>query len=120
MMDPNLSSYSPLSLSSSEIRLLRLEPGSTGEIIKCSLFRVDLNDSPQYEALSYMWGPKDTKPLELNGKPHLVRENLWQALNPLRFQDQPRILWIDALCIDQKNVLERNHQVMQMHLIYKK
>ncbi|KAH7094885.1 heterokaryon incompatibility protein-domain-containing protein [Paraphoma chrysanthemicola] len=32
---------------------------------------------------------------------------------------QSRLLWIDALCIDQQNVFERNHQVQQMGAIYK-
>lgn len=49
-----------------------------------------------------------------------VRENLWSALWQLRLADEDRILWIDALCIDQNNVVERNHQVGLMSRIYTK
>jgi hypothetical protein len=120
---PNSILYPPLASFANEIRLLRLEPRSRTETIACTLSHVDLHDPqhpPLYEALSYMWGPKNVKAIELNGQSCEIRENLWQALSYLRLQDQPRILWIDALCINQNNVLELNHQVAQMHLVYKK
>jgi hypothetical protein len=47
-----------------------------------------------------------------------IRENLWQALNQLRREEEERVLWIDALCINQTNILERNHQVAQISSIY--
>src|SRR5579859_2365609 len=49
-----------------------------------------------------------------------ITQNLYLALHHLRFEDQDRILWIDAICIDQGNVEERGHQVRQMADIYKK
>ncbi|KAH7378654.1 heterokaryon incompatibility protein-domain-containing protein, partial [Cadophora sp. MPI-SDFR-AT-0126] len=64
-----------------------------------------------YEALSYEWGHfKSSKEIFINGMRFFVRDNLWNALYDLR-EDSPRRLWIDALCIDQQNVDERNHQV---------
>ena len=42
------------------------------------------------------------------------------ALRYLRDPCRPRIMWIDALCIDQSSVEERNHQVGQMGVIYRK
>jgi hypothetical protein len=50
----------------------------------------------------------------------MVRENLWWALKHLRFKDQERDLWIDALCIDQSRPEEKNHQVQLMGHIYSK
>jgi hypothetical protein len=47
-----------------------------------------------------------------------VRGNLWWALSHLRGVEKERTFWIDALCIDQKNEGERNHQVGQMSRIY--
>ncbi|KAF8857089.1 hypothetical protein BDZ45DRAFT_557447, partial [Acephala macrosclerotiorum] len=47
-----------------------------------------------------------------------VRNNLWQALRYLRKPGQKRILWIDALYIDQNNNKERRHQMAQMSKIY--
>jgi hypothetical protein len=54
----------------------------------------------------------------LNGKEHKVRENLFNALINLRHKSEWRVLWIDALCISQDDVNERNHQVSQMAGIY--
>lgn len=40
------------------------------------------------------------------------------ALDHLRYEDRPRVLWLDSICIDQRNVLEKNHQVRLMSQIY--
>ncbi|EJT75999.1 hypothetical protein GGTG_05924 [Gaeumannomyces tritici R3-111a-1] len=56
--------------------------------------------------------------ISLNGLRHAVTPNLYKALQCLRHQDTDRILWIDAICIDQGNHIERGHQVGQMRLIY--
>ena len=60
----------------------------------------------------------------LNGKPLNIRQNLWDFLQQAR-DDQTRegILhrfWIDALCINQNSIAERNHQVGMMGQIYSK
>jgi hypothetical protein len=47
----------------------------------------------------------------------LVTANLQKALVALR-KAEPRILWDDAICMDQTNILERNHQVQLMWDIY--
>jgi hypothetical protein len=47
-------SYEPL-LGPNYIRLLKLEPGSPGSVLQCSLRQVDLTDRPVYTALSYTW-----------------------------------------------------------------
>ncbi|TGO12189.1 hypothetical protein BTUL_0093g00380 [Botrytis tulipae] len=72
-----------------------------------------------YEALSYEWGsPRDRRMIFINGRKCLVRANLWSALNRLRNEYTERILWVDALCINQYDTFERNHQVGQMSKIY--
>ncbi|PMD31039.1 HET-domain-containing protein, partial [Hyaloscypha variabilis F] len=109
--------YVPLA-DASEIRLLYLQPGCGNETIKCSLQNTELPNSPPYEALSYMWGPKVYKTIVLDGKPFSVTENLWQALIHLRRENDSRTLWVDAVCINQKDTSERNHQVMQMGIVY--
>jgi hypothetical protein len=121
--------YSPLHNPTKEIRLLVLkskyqsERGSYRYNIECSLRLVPLYllSITNYEALSYTWGsPEDgVRGIRLGGKPFDVRINLWWALDHLRYPDRPRILWIDALCIDQSNEIERNHQVRQMGLVYR-
>jgi ubiquinone biosynthesis protein UbiJ len=58
------------------------------------------------------------KGIELNGTRVDVRENLWSALVHLRDSRQERGLWIDALCINQGDIEERNHQVKLMAFIF--
>ncbi len=43
-----------------------------------------------------------------------VTQNLATALRYLRYDDRPRVLWIDAICVDQKNLQERSQQVARM------
>ena len=106
---------------SDEIRLLYLHPYSHGQndIITCSIKHVKLFEVPKYEALSYMWGPKgEFKSISVEANTCFVMENLWSALSHLRLKDEVRVLWIDAICINQDDVVERNHQVTQMGGIY--
>lgn len=77
------------------------------------------NSEVSFEALSYTWGGTvGTKKIVLNGFPFLVTQNLWDALNHLRFRRIPRTMWIDSLCINQEDVLERSSQVQLMPRIY--
>lgn len=47
-----------------------------------------------------------------------MRKNLRLALNHLRLESEPRVLWIDAICINQRDIHERNYKVTQMAQIY--
>jgi hypothetical protein len=102
-----------------QIRLLHLQPRSGSEKIECTIELAKFSKQPEYEALSYMWGPAN--PLHsilIDGANFEVRENLWLALQHLRLESESRVLWIDAICINQGNIHERNHQVAQMAQIY--
>ncbi|KFA51961.1 hypothetical protein S40293_09494 [Stachybotrys chartarum IBT 40293] len=72
-----------------------------------------------YEALSYVWGSKE-KPYSVStDKGDLpVTTNLYMALKRLRDQSLARVIWVDAICIDQDNMEERNRQVQSMAKIY--
>ncbi|RDA83825.1 hypothetical protein CP532_5134 [Ophiocordyceps camponoti-leonardi (nom. inval.)] len=102
-------------------RLLRLER-ETGPVIKCDIFQAYMDDADTlipYEALSYTWGRNDlTHRVMVNGQVLAVTANLYDALQHLRQWEQDRILWIDAICIDQGNLQERGHQVAHMSRIY--
>lgn len=107
------------------IRLLSLQPGSDDAIIECELVATELHSAQAYEALSYTWGDLSnyqvihiTIPGSGESKEFPVTSNCFSALTRLRLKEQPRILWIDALCIDQSNLSERNHQVTLMPKIY--
>lgn len=57
--------------------------------------------------------------MSINGCCARVREGLFDALHALRYQDKERLIWVDAVCINQCNNRERNHQVRMMDKIYK-
>ncbi|KAN0071429.1 Heterokaryon incompatibility protein (HET) domain containing protein [Elaphomyces granulatus] len=135
--------YSPLPSFDSSIRLLRIRSG-TDEPIRCSLEIVHLKDRPLYDCLSYTWGdplyhdlsaPEDrrpvtgqrTIPIYCDGLAVLVTKNLHDVLRELvrdkrssrQVHQQDRI-WIDAVCINQEDTLEKDHQVNIMGQIYSK
>jgi len=115
--------YEPLEPQDRHIRLLNLYPASDEDApIKCSVVHHSLNWNPPYEALSYTWGdPNDIceVPIDLNGCPARISTNLEVALRILRFHERPRRLWIDALCINQRDSAEKNKQVAMMGAIFK-
>ncbi|RGP65273.1 hypothetical protein FLONG3_9303 [Fusarium longipes] len=117
--------YTSLDIARHEIRLLTLHPATNGDDrIWCSLSHADLmpsdsSASPSYEALSYVWGKPDFSELILlNHQEFFITPSLKYALSCLRSKTQPRILWVDAICINQSDVVERNHQVALMRDIY--
>jgi len=110
--------YRPLECNN--IRLLLLLPAARlSQRIECRLCHAPFTNTSQYEALSYTWGdPSITKCIVLEGAPFKVTENLKSALRHLRHSDIARTLWVDAICIDQSNIPERNVQVHRMGDIY--
>lgn len=79
-----------------------------------------LANDPHYEALSYVWGDKssDGCRIILDNIEISVRRNLWDALHALRNRTTGRVLWVDALCINQDDLDERGHQVRLMRKVY--
>jgi hypothetical protein len=109
----------PSKLQEQEIRLVLLEPRTTsGGLIRCTLVTKALEET-RYEALSYEWGPRSpVSSVVIDGVDTPVRENLWWALQYLQLENETRVLWVDALCINQEDTIERNHQVSMMGKIY--
>lgn len=113
----------PLEKARKEIRLIALSPGAFDDDIKCSLTVASLLETPKYEALSYVWGDATkTESILLNNQERQVTTNLAVALRYLREgtrgTKEPRILWIDALSIDQSSDEEKAWQVAMMSSIY--
>ena len=110
-------------LPQNHFRLLYLEPTSShkNSAIHCRLATFELQSAPTYEALSYTWGEAVlSHEIICNGSSLQVTSNLHGALQYLRQIDGERILWIDALCINQTNDQERMAQVHIMKDIYSK
>ena len=114
------------------IRLIDLEIGEHDSDISMSIDSYDLSSPPQYVALSYTWGDpflhpykaeKPSRPVRIDTKPFLVTPNLYDALNhwrgwKLEVGTEKTLLWVDAICINQDDMIERNHQVGLMAQIY--
>lgn len=134
--------YQSLLRKPNTIRLLRLLPPSVHkqETLQCELFECTLRESDTtnypYEALSYVWGSKvddlsdgpfndlsitiiDNQKSRDNQK-LAVTPNLRMALLRLRHNEMPRILWVDAVCINQEDKEEKGHQIQLMAAIYAK
>jgi hypothetical protein len=101
------------------IRLLELSSGKPGEPLLGTLKPVDMNSRPQYVAMSYVWGAS-FKPHHLTTPEGNipVTFSLYSALQAIRDQDKPIVLWADAICIDQSNSHEKSIQIRLMRPIY--
>lgn len=87
----------------------------------------DNQDQPangRFTALSYVWGsPENPKTIFVRNSDGefgtlSVTRNLEEALRHLRWTDKPRVMWIDAICINQGDMDERSKQVIFMAQLY--
>lgn len=94
-------------------------PYESSNPVSCTLSHVSLDNAPAYTALSYNWGDATQRlAILVNGATVMVTTNLEAALRHLRPQDEPFTLWVDALCIDQSDEVEKSEQLEQMRQIY--
>ncbi|KAL9564778.1 hypothetical protein ACKAV7_011230 [Fusarium commune] len=99
--------YKPLDNTRQEIQLLTLIPSKDKDAdIHCNISHAVPNTpsgNPVYEALSYVWGEPDfSEPIILNDHTFFITPILKYILSCLRRRyDQQRVLWVDAICIDQ-------------------
>ena len=113
--------YEPLDASKHQIRLLHLVPGEEDEKLWCTFSVVSLDDNPEYEAASYVWGSwEDPGCIEVGADEEVVSitKNLQSVLRNVRSEEGPRTLWVDALCINQQDLAERGSQVGIMARVY--
>lgn len=123
--------YQPLG-EQAAIRLIRLTPERHDSEIHCEMETVFLRDRPGYCALSCTWGPfgglgvalgmtsERTHAIKCNPCSVQVTENLHAFLLRFKSDDQrEEWLWIDAVCINQDDHLERTAQVSLMDQIYR-
>ena len=111
--------YTPLEVG--HIRLLSLQQDRSQDhcTIEGDLYDYQLNSVPPYEAVSYAWGDMHhTRDIVLQGLRFPVGENLYNALSRLRKSQTNRILWVDAICVNQNDPDEISTQVARMPAIY--
>ncbi|KAE9369831.1 HET-domain-containing protein, partial [Stipitochalara longipes BDJ] len=113
--------YDTLNSEKHEIRLVYIEKSATNDPLQAHLVPVSLDDDPSFEALSYVWGDQQHPGiLNLNGHELEITNNLKAALLQLRLETKDRVLWVDAICINQEDLKERSEQVQMMREIYSK
>ncbi|KAK0099387.1 hypothetical protein ONS95_003539 [Cadophora gregata] len=118
------------------IRLVELLPADPTEIIRIRVSSADLDENPDYEALSYEWGFRTiTKSSSVgifkvsteftyfrnilcDGLRMQIMDSLHGLLLRLRDVSKSLILWTDAICINQDDEDEKPHQLMLMGRIY--
>ena len=132
------------SLGPGEVRLVSIFPGSDSDDLLLSLSITKLEELiTSYEALSYVWGDVDpservkcnyayTEITQVSQGMTCRRDiysqvatccvkvtsNLQKALLQLRTVDDCRTLWVDSICINQKETQEKSEQVSLMAKIY--
>lgn len=119
--------YEWLASPASSIRLLTFNSLHDTSLIDCTLKPYHLESCPRYVALSYEWGEVVPQvEIMISGVSSLIRHNLSLFLRVLQAKMKRKTLshdlclWIDAICIDQEDVSERNAQVSIMGQIYQR
>jgi hypothetical protein len=100
---------------------LHVLPVEDDEKLWCTFSIASLDDHPEYEAASYVWGSwDDPRSIEIGADEVVVSitKNLQSVLRSVRSQDDPRTLWVHALCINQQDLEERGSQVGMMARVY--
>ena len=107
------------------IRVMTLHPASRfRSLIRCDLDAAPLDPTSNYAALSYSWGmDKDgdisqSRTITISGKVLPITQNLFEGLRRIRDRAVSKRIWIDAVCINQGDIQERNDQVAQMGKVY--
>ena len=123
--------YRALDRSKREIRLLKVlsprfpepkttETGTVDAQVRCTLQYASLDDNTDYNALSYAWGdPNKTVTILVDDCIFHATENLESALRHVQASESES-LWIDAVCINQRNDAEKSSQVQMMGSIYER
>lgn len=115
-----MSLYSPLHCQR-DIRLLRMHSAPGASIIAITFEAYNLDSDVQYTALSYVWG-LHTPPsfITCNGQRTPITPNLWDVLFQLQNEAHEGLVWVDAICINQRDNEEKANQVSMMRDIYKR
>jgi hypothetical protein len=115
-------------LQQNEIRIAEINPvtaHSRSEQVSGRLIHVPRDKPPAYQALSYAWGrpsEREKGHILLDGIKHPVTRTLEAALRRLRHEDGQKklLIWVDALCINQKDLSEKAREVERMRPIYQR
>lgn len=112
-----LPTYQYRPLSPGQIRILEILPNATTRMKHVDLEKTSTKF--KYAALSYTWGAStETFPFECESHNLPVRGNLLNALSQLKYHVAIP-LWVDAMCINQTDEVEKMSQIQMMTDIYR-
>jgi hypothetical protein len=127
LAESNPSAVYNSSLGKDQFRLINLPaPCNADDLIWISLETHELDPHPDYETCSYTWSSEGdhvvaTKPIYVG--PYfdvlLLEQNCWSMMRYLRPSRGFRLVWIDAICINQQDKQDRAMQVAAMGRIYR-
>ena len=112
------------------IRLVRILLGEDDSPVHLELIHADLTDKLEYDALSYPWvdwpHPEEGLDPSMDSEDIFINDQRVIASNTLasylrmarRIEERRSWIWIDAICINQLDIEERNAQVLKMKKIY--
>ncbi|KAB8223712.1 heterokaryon incompatibility protein-domain-containing protein [Aspergillus novoparasiticus] len=123
-----LFTYPPLPSELDATRMIHILPHTErGAPVRCRLSDYAVSEGGEtkhlYEALSYVWNNDEdnvinSQRIELNNQTFYVTPNLHAALVRLRNHHLDRVLWVDAICINQDDIAEKSKQIPLMRKIY--
>lgn len=112
--------YAPLDTDSFRLVKFTQDDGD----IEGHIHSFSLDDCPRFMVTSYVWGPLDySRHITLNGHHHAVLASIYALLEAIcQHKIGGRVIWwwIDSICINQKDFLERSAQVKLMAQIYRR
>ncbi|KIY03459.1 uncharacterized protein Z520_00150 [Fonsecaea multimorphosa CBS 102226] len=123
MSTTNGSPYVPLPHTGDFIRLLELDPGQPADDLVGRFVVHDLKDAqPEYTATSYVCGDDNRSHhyILMSGSKLGIYKNADGVLRRFRSAANTTYLWIDVVCIDQDNTVEKAREVNLMYKVYEK
>ncbi|KAI1869266.1 uncharacterized protein JN550_005896 [Neoarthrinium moseri] len=106
-----------------QIRLLELQPGKWDDNLIGRIETRTLPLASDYLAVSYTWADESgdatkSHSIAVNGYELPITRTCHGALRRTREVNSPVLVWIDAVCINQDDPIERSEQVYLMSDIY--
>lgn len=116
----NVYVWKPLKEPARQIRLLHLLPGTGIEDLRGDLMIAAITDRVKYDAISYTWGSA-LQPFTLHTTEGNIpiTTSLYVALMRMRKHKEAIWLWVDAICINQKDDIEKAAQISMMPDIFR-
>ncbi|KAL6354194.1 hypothetical protein LRP88_12528 [Fusarium phalaenopsidis] len=103
-----------------EIRLLRLSPGENREDLRGIIYSLPFRAAQSFHAASYVWGDADVSKHKITTPEGFVpiTISLYGVLKRLRNVHDPVLIWVDAICIDQSDAIEKATQIQLLPRIF--